>query len=389
MSQNIGIFDDIIDFIRRIHHKPEGFIPLHEPRFIGNERVYVADAIDSTFVSSIGEYVDRFEEKVCRVTGAAYAIATVNGTSALHAALVTAGVKKDDEVITQPLTFVATANAITYGGALPVFVDVDKDTLSLSPSKLADFLKKNSKLGSDGYAYNKLTGHRLKACVPVYTFGFPGRIEDIRDICSVYNITLIEDAAESLGSTCSGRHTGTFGLAGIFSFNGNKTITAGGGGAIITDDADFAKKARHLATTGKVPHKWEYVHDVVAYNYRMPNLNAALVLAQIEKLDEFIKDKRAMASEYSKFFEKTPFKFIKEQNNTKANYWLNAILFNNREERDAFLTFSNEHQVMTRPAWQLMHRLEMFNDCCYNNLENAEWLVDRLVNIPSSVRVTL
>lgn len=386
MNPGTAMFDDIIHFIRRMHRKPEGFIPLHEPRFTGLEKAYVGDAIDSTFVSSVGEYVNRFEDKICQLTGAAHAIATVNGTSALHAALLTAGVGPDEEVLTQPLTFVATANAITYCGAKPVFIDVDIDTLSLSPRKLADFLKKNSKFGPDRHSYNKVTGRKITACVPMHTYGFPGRIEEIREICSIYNIILIEDAAESLGSTYEGKHTGTFGKAGIISFNGNKIITAGGGGVVITNDDAFAEKVRHLTTTGKKPHRWEYVHDVVAYNYRMPNLNAALACAQLENLGEFIRDKRKLAADYAGFFENLPCKFVTEREGTKANYWLNTVIFSDRDERDAFLEFSNSHQVMTRPAWQLMHKLEMFDECCKNNLDNAGWLADRLVNIPSSVR---
>ncbi len=381
------MFEDIVHFIRRMHHKPEGFIPLHEPRFTGREKAYVEDAIDSTFVSTVGEYVNRFEKKICQLTGSAHAIATVNGTSALHAALITAGVAPNEEVLTQPLTFVATANAITYCGAIPVFIDVDRDTLGLSPRKLTAFLKLNSKFGPDGYSYNKITGRKITSCVPMHTFGFPAQIEKIREICSIYNIILIEDAAESLGSTVSGKHTGTFGKAGVLSFNGNKIITAGGGGAIITDDDEFADKARHLTTTGKLPHRWEYVHDVVAYNYRMPNLNAALAFAQLENLSGFIRDKRKLAAEYAGFFENIPCTFVKETEGTKANYWLNTLIFSDKNERDAFLEFSNDQQVMTRPAWQLMHKLDMFEACCNSNLDNAEWLADRLVNIPSSVRI--
>jgi perosamine synthetase len=379
-------FQDIVEFIRNEFQTPEAFIPLHEPRFTGREREYVMDAIDSTFVSSVGAYVDRFEEMMCEITGAGFAVATVNGTSALHTALLLAGVKPGDEVITQPLTFVATANAIAYTGASPLFVDVDKDTLGLSPEKLNEFFSKRL-VKKTGGVYNKNTGRRIAACVPMHTFGHPARIDEICNLCNQYDIPVVEDSAESLGSTYKSRHTGTFGRMGIFSFNGNKTVTSGGGGAIITDDEELAKLAKHITTTAKKSHKWEYVHDRVGFNYRMPNLNAALACAQLEQIDMYIENKRALAGRYRDFFSKRNIHFIEEVEESRSNYWLNAVCLDDRAERDRFLSCSNEQGVMTRPVWQLMNKLEMFHDCESGNLDNSEWLEDRVVNIPSSVRI--
>jgi len=379
-------FESTVSFIRKQFNTPEAFIPLHEPRFIGNEKKYVADAIDSTFVSSIGAYVDKFEKMMCDITGAKHTVATVNGTSALHISLILAGVKPDDEVITQPLTFVATANAIAYTGASPVFVDVDRDTMGLSPSSLNEFLGKHAEV-KNGVTINKKTGKRIAACVPMHTFGLPARIDKIADICREYSIPLIEDSAESLGSRYKDQHTGTFGLFGVFSFNGNKTVTAGGGGAIITDNEELARSAKHLTTTAKKPHKWEYIHDEVGYNYRMPNLNAALACAQLEQLDHYIANKRELARHYSDFFADSNVGFMNEPENCFSNYWLNAVCLKNREERNAFLAYTNENGVMTRPVWHLMNKLEMYKNSMTGDLSESEWLEDRIVNIPSSVRV--
>jgi perosamine synthetase len=379
-------FQPTVSFIRGQFNTPEAFIPLHEPRFIGREKEYVADAIDSTFVSSVGAYVDKFEKMMCEITGAKYAVATVNGTSALHISLILAGVKPGDEVITQPLTFVATANSIAYTGASPLFVDVDRDTMGLSPFALREFLGKYVE-SRNGSAVNKQTGKRIAACVPMHTFGFPARIDEIADICSEYSIPLVEDSAESLGSLYKNKHTGTFGRLGVFSFNGNKTVTAGGGGAIVTDDEELARRAKHITTTAKKPHKWEYIHDEIGYNYRMPNLNAALACAQLEQLDHYIDNKRELAQNYAGFFDSTDIGFMIEPENSFSNYWLNAVCLHSREERDAFLAYTNEHGVMTRPVWHLMNKLEMFKDSMTGDLANAEWLEDRIVNIPSSVRI--
>ena len=381
------MYKPIIDFIRELYKTPTGLIPLHEPRFLGKEKEYVLDAIDSTYVSSIGEYVNRFEEMMATISGSKYAVAVVNGTCALHIALRVAGVEHGDEVVTQPLTFVATANSIDYLGAIPHFVDVDSKTLGLSPQALRDRLKE---VGSvrNGKCYNKRTGRRISACVPMHTFGFPVQIEELVNVCKLYHIPIVEDAAESLGSYYNGRHTGSFGLLGVFSFNGNKTVTCGGGGAIVTNSAKLAKLAKHLTTTAKVSHKWEYVHDEIGYNYRMPNLNAALACAQLEQLDNFIENKRETAKLHHDFFK--PFIFVehlKEPHKSKANYWLNAIQFKDEENRDAFLEYSNDNGIMTRPVWRLINKLPMFKDCPSGKLQNAEFLESTIVNIPSSVRL--
>jgi len=382
------MFEDIISFIREQFGDTDNFIPLHEPKFLGNERKYVLDAIDSTFVSSVGAYVDRFESMMCEITGASFAVATVNGTSALHAALQLMGVTRSDEVITQPLTFVATANAIRYTGAHPVFVDVDRENLGLSATKLEEFLSQNAEIDDAGSCVNKTTRKYIKACVPMHTFGFPANIDEIVRICDQYHIPVIEDAAESLGSFYKGCHTGTFGKLGIFSFNGNKTVTCGGGGAIITNDPELAKQAKHITTTAKVPHRWEYVHDAVGYNYRMPNLNAALACAQLEQLDRFLESKTRLAKAYETFFNDKNIRFVTEQPESKANYWLNTIVLPDLDLRNRFLQETNDQRVMTRPAWRLMNQLEMFRDCQADDLSNAEYLAERIVNIPSSVRIT-
>ncbi|RDV16119.1 LegC family aminotransferase [Pontibacter diazotrophicus] len=375
-----------IDFIKSLFPNKD-FIPLHEPRFLGNEKKYVADAIDSTFVSSVGAYVNKFEEMMQDLTGAKYAVATVNGTSALHMALVVAGVKQGDEVLSQDLTFIATANAISYIGAKPVFLDIDRKTLGLSADKLEAFLQEYGQKGADGTT-NSRTGNRIAACVPMHTYGFPCEIDRIAAICAEWNIPLIEDAAESLGSYYKGIHTGAFGLMGTFSFNGNKTVTAGGGGAIVTDNEELAKFAKHLTTQAKVPHAWEFNHDHIGYNYRMPNLNAALACAQLEQLAAYVENKRELAETYKQFFSEVEgITLCEEGKDAKANYWLNALLLENREERDTFLSETNSNGVMTRPAWTLMHKLPMFENCQHHNIEVSQWVEDRLVNIPSSVRL--
>ena len=383
MSQDL--FAQIINFIKSLYPN-EDYIPLHAPLFCGNEKKYVIDAIDSTFVSSLGEYVERFEEMICKITGAGFAVATVNGTCALHIALKLAGVQPSDEVITQPLSFVATANAISYCGAKPIFLDVSRKTLGLDPTALKAFLKSNTQTKNQA-CYNIANGKRIAACVSMHTFGHPCRVDEIADICERYNIALIEDAAESLGSTYKGRHTGTFGLFGIYSFNGNKTVTCGGGGAIVTNDEGLAKNAKHITTTAKLPHPYEYIHDMTGYNYRLPNLNAALACAQLEQLNAFVENKRELARLYQKFFTSLTVPFIQEPANARSNFWLNAIIMPDRKTRDEFLKATNETGVMTRPVWRLLNTLEMYKDCQTDALENAKWLEDRVVNIPSSVIV--
>jgi len=377
------MFDDVIKFIQSIY-KTTGLVPLHEPRFIGNEKKYLNECIDSTFVSSVGKFVDEFEKKIAHYTGTKYAVATSNGTSALHIALLLANVENNDEVITQPLTFVATCNAINYCGAQPVFVDVDQDTMGMSPSALKEFLKNNTSIKNQQCINNK-TGRVIKACVPMHTFGHPCKIDEIKDICNKYHIALIEDAAESLGSYYKNKHTGTFGQMGVMSFNGNKIITAGGGGCIITDDETLAKKAKHLTTTAKVPHKWKYAHDMIGYNYRMPNLNAALLVAQLEQLDGFLENKRLLANKYKEFFKKSDIVFVTELENSKSNYWLNTIILKDGQQRDEFLDKTRSQNVMTRPIWKLMNKLPMYNHAQCGDLTNSEWLEDLGVNIPSSV----
>lgn len=362
------------------------FIPLHAPHFGGNEKKYLNECIDSTFVSSVGAFVNLFEEKMAQSTGAKYAIACVNGTNALHMAMLVTGVKSEDEVLSQALTFIATANAISYIGAKPVFIDVDKDTMGMSPNAMKNFLKNNAVKKTDGFTYNKRTGKKIAACIPMHTFGFPLKIDGIVEICKEWNIILIEDAAESLGSYYKDRHTGVYGKIGVFSFNGNKTITCGGGGALITDDEQVAKKAKHLTTQAKIPHSWKFRHDAIGYNYRMPNLNAALACAQLEQLDEILENKRELSNLYKKFFKNTSYHFVEESMHSKANYWLNAIILKDENERDAFLKETNNSGVMTRPIWDLMSSLPMFETCENDGLENSKWLAERVVNIPSSYR---
>jgi perosamine synthetase len=379
------MFKNVLNFIKD-QFPNEDFIPLHVPRFNGNEKKYLNECIDSTFVSSVGPFVDQFEKKMCEFTGAKHCIAIVNGTNALHLSLLLAGVKKNDEVLTQALTFIATANAISYCNATPHFVDVDKETLGLSPDLLKKYLSDIAEV-RDNVCYNKETGKKIAACVPMHTFGLPICIDELVAICNEYHIPVVEDAAESLGSYYKKQHTGTFGLLGTFSFNGNKTITCGGGGAIITNDDDLAQKAKHLSTQAKVPHQWEYEHDEIGYNYRMPNLNAALACAQLEQLEQFLENKRELAYKYHTFLDSQNLKFIKEQKNAISNYWLNTVVLKDKSERDQFLKQTNSNGVMTRPIWALMNKLEMFKDCPKSNLANAEWLEERVVNIPSSVRL--
>ncbi len=405
-------YKEIVQFIRQLYKEPFGFIPLHAPVFKGNEKKYLEECIDSTFVSSVGKFVDLFEEKMAEYTGAKKAVVCVNGTNALHLALTMVGVERETEVITQPLTFIATANAISYCGAHPVFLDVDLDTLGLSPTALKSWLELNadlvkesnpaivSKLHNPSNPYfpiNKNTKRLISACVPMHTFGHPARIDEIIEICNEYNIPVVEDAAESLGSYYKGQHTGTFGKIGVLSFNGNKILTTGGGGMLLFQDEELAKRAKHLTTQAKVPHAWEFVHDEIGYNYRMSNINAALGLAQLEQLPQFLESKRNIAKAYNNFFttlnhskppqpsQQTSITHIAEPSNSTANYWLNSILLPNRQQRDEFLKHTNENGVMTRPAWELMNRLPMFKGAQCGDLRSSERVADRLLNIPSSV----
>lgn len=374
----------IIHFIRD-HYQTNEFIPLHEPRFRGNEKKYLLDTIDSTFVSSVGAYVDKFELMMQNITGAAKAVAVVNGTASLQVALRLAGVKAGDEVLTQALTFVATANAIAYNNAMPVFLDVDLDTMGLSPAAVEAFLIEFGELREDG-CFNKSTGKRIVACMPMHTFGFPVKMDELLEVCKKWNIPVVEDAAESLGSYYKGKHTGTMGLISGVSFNGNKIVTSGGGGAIITNEESLGIKAKYLTTTAKQPHPYEFYHDELGYNYRMPNLNAALVCAQLEMLDAYLAEKRNLAKSYTSLFESLAIKFRQELPETQANYWLMCVELKDKAERDAFLKQTNEKGVMTRPIWQLMYRLPMYKECQRDTQVNAEFLEERIVNIPSSIK---
>jgi perosamine synthetase len=378
------MFDEIFAFIKSLYPN-EDPVPLHVPRFNGNEKKYLADCIDSTYVSYIGQYVDRFEEHIQQLTGARYAVAVVNGTAALHIALLIAGVNPEEEVLTQPLTFVASANAISYCGAHPVFVDVARSTLGLDSEKLDDFLRQNGDMKSDGYCYNKETGRRFAACVPMHTFGHPLHIDQVVEVCRKHHIPVIEDAAEALGSFYQGRHVGVFGEMGILSFNGNKPVTTGGGGMLVTDNKVYAEKAKHLTTTAKLSHPWEFIHDHVGYNYRLPNINAAVGCAQMEYFLDVLENKRQTALKYRHFFQNSATSFIPEPENAKSNYWLNAVILKNRQERDCFLEFANRNGVQARPVWTLIPKLNMYNHCQCAPLETAQWLEDRVVNIPSSV----
>ena len=360
------------------------FIPLHRPVFEGNEKKYMTDCIDSNFVSSVGVKVTEFENMIAEFTGSKYAIATVNGTSALHIAIKLADVVPGDEVISQSLTFIATCNAIDYAGAIPVFIDVDRDTMGMSPTSLKSFLEVNAEKRIEG-VFNKFSGRRIRACIPMHTFGFPCRVEEILRICDDWGIALIEDAAESLGSYSNKKHTGNFGIASTLSFNGNKLITTGGGGMIITNDKTIATQAKHITTTAKVPHAYEFMHDQIGYNYRMPNINAALGCAQLEKIDIFLSAKQDLANKWKDFFTQNRVEFVEEIAGSKANNWLNTIILDSKSDRDSFLQYTNKNNVMTRPIWTLMSKLKMFKDCYNDGLENSLWLEERVVNVPSSV----
>lgn len=377
-------YKKITDFIHDLYGAPE--VPLHAPCFIGNEKKYLAECVDTTFVSSVGQFVDRFEEKMAQYTGAARAVTCVNGTNALHLALLLVGVVRGDEVLTQALTFIATCNAIRYIDAYPVFLDVDQSTMGLSPDAMREWLSRNTEI-KDSQCFNKNTQRRIKACVPMHTFGHPARIDEIAAVCEEYHIELVEDAAESLGSLYKGQHTGLFGRVGVISFNGNKTITTGGGGMLLLNNEELGAQAKHLTTQAKVPHRWEFIHNRVGYNYRMPNINAALGCAQLEHLEEFVLNKRETAEKYHAFFATIDdMDYFVEPENCRSNYWLNTILLKNRQAQQDFLQYTNDHGVMTRPAWQLMNRLEMFKGCETDGLKHTQWLEERIVNIPSSVR---
>ena len=405
-------YKSTIDFIKSVYGNKE-FTPLAVPVFAGNEKEYLNECIDTTFVSSVGKFVDRFEEDMAKYTGAKKAVVCVSGTNALHMSLMLAGVERDDEVLTQALTFIATCNALSYIGAHPVFLDVDKTTMGLSPDAMKEWLQANAEIRDNKTAtkidiqshteystlqyplepdtkacYNKTTGRRIKACVPMHTFGHPVRIEEIANLCKEWHIELVEDAAESIGSLYKGQHTGTFGRIGAISFNGNKTITTGGGGMLLFNDEELGKYAKHITTQAKVPHRWEFRHDHIGYNYRMPNINAALGCAQLENLDKYVASKRKVAAEYIEYFKNVDgIDFFAEPENTFSNYWLSAVVLKDKESQLAFLQETNDNGVMTRPIWELMNRLPMFENCQNDGLKNTIYFADRVVNIPSSIRV--
>ena len=399
------MYQNVIGFIKDMYNNQE-FVPLAVPVFVGNEKKYLNECIDTTFVSSVGKFVDRFENDMAAYTGAKRAVVCVSGTNALHMALLLVGVKRDDEVLTQSLTFIATENALSYIGAYPVFLDVDRSTMGLSPDAMKEWLqknaevRKNTRIGEldkshdfayeeDEYAcYNKTTGRRIKACVPMHTFGHPVRIEEIAALCKEWHIELVEDAAESIGSRYKGQHTGTFGKIGAISFNGNKTITTGGGGMMLFNDEELGAFAKHITTQAKIPHRWEFRHDHIGFNYRMPNINAALGCAQLENLDAYVADKRATAAAYADYFKNVDgIEFFTEPENCYSNYWLNVVILPDHDKQLEFLQETNDNGVMTRPIWELMNRLPMFEKCENDGLKNTIWFADRVVNIPSSVRL--
>ncbi|MDR1658498.1 MAG: LegC family aminotransferase [Deltaproteobacteria bacterium] len=379
-------FEAILEGIRRINRiGPDEFLALHTPVFQGSEREYVLATIESTFVSSVGAFVNQFEEMMGQITGTKRAVACVNGTAALEVALSLAGINRGDLVLTQAISFVATANAVRHAGAEPVFLDIDADTLGLSPDALLDFLQTQAEKTTQGLRHRQ-SGRRLAACLPMHTFGLPCRLEEIIGICHDWDLPLVEDAAEALGSCYQGKPCGSFGLLSCFSFNGNKICTTGGGGAIVTNDEEFGKRAKHLTTTAKQPHPWKFFHDHTAWNFRMPNINAALGCAQLERLPEFLNDKRKLHSDYQKLFSDSPWQVVDELSGCQSNYWLNAVLLSNKEERDAFLAYSNARQVQIRPVWEPMPTLPMYENSLCGPLDNALAVADKLVNIPSGVR---
>lgn len=376
-------FDEITKFIQNLYK--ESPVSLHAPKFLGNEKKYLNDCIDTTFVSYVGKYVTDFENHIKNISGARNAIAIVNGTCALQMALVAADVKQGEEVITQALTFAATAAAIKHAGAEPVFIDVDRETMGMSPESLKNYLESYAEVRSN-VAYSKISGKKIAAVIPMHTFGHPVRIDEIIEIAKKYNVTVIEDAAESIGSYYKGVHTGVFGKAAIFSFNGNKPVTTGGGGMLISNDDRLAERVRYLTTTAKRPHKWEFFHDEVGYNLRMPNVNAAVGCAQMEYFDQIQSNKRQTAELYKVFFESIGIPFVNEPKNCRSNFWLNAILLKDREERDQFLEFTNNNKIQTRPIWTLMTKLPPYKMCHHGPVSNSEWFEDRVVNIPSGLR---
>ena len=378
-----AIAEKLVEFVRQ-QYRGDELVPLHAPQFEGREKEYLSEAIDSTMVSTIGSFVVEFENRIAEFTQAKYAVAVCNGTAALHLALMSANVGAGDEVITQSLTFIATCNAIHYCGARPVFVDVERESLGLCPRSLREFLECETTLNREGVRQNKKTGRDIRACVPVHNLGHPARIDEIKEVCTEFQIALIEDAAEALGSRMNGKHVGTFGQAGVISFNGNKIITTGGGGMVLTNSEEIAIKVRHLSTTAKLPHPWLYVHDEVGFNYRMPNLNAAVGCAQVDVLDRYIDQKRALASKYADWCAENDLEFFSEAKWGRSNYWLNAFFARSKSERDSILEGTNSRGIMTRPMWTPMHTQRPFKDAQKQSLQSSEDIESRLICVPSS-----
>lgn len=373
----------IVNAVREIYQTNE-FIPLHAPIFSGNESKYVNDTLESTFVSSVGKYVDDLEDLIADYTNAPKAVAIVNGTAALHVALYQADVTVGDFVITQPLTFVATCNAIHQLGAKPIFLDIDSESLGLCPHAVENWLNEYAIVDGEGHCRHQPSGARIRAMVPMHTFGHPAKMDELLQVARKWNLYLIEDAAESLGSFYKGRHTGTLGDIGVLSFNGNKIVTTGGGGMLLCNSLDQGAKLKHITTTAKQPHPYEFFHDLPGFNYRMPNINAALGCAQMEKLDVILRSKRMIAQYYESFFEGSDFRFLKEPGYGHSNYWLNAIFCPSKDVRNKLLEFTNASGIMTRPVWKLMHRLPMYQESLRGDLPNAEHAESLLLNLPSS-----
>ncbi|MBP3365680.1 MAG: LegC family aminotransferase [Treponema sp.] len=379
--------EEVISYIKSLYPEMEPVL-LHCPQFLGNEKKYLNECIDTKFVSYVSHFVTDMEGQVKKLTGANYAVAMVNGTEALHMAIVSAGISPGEEIITQSLTFAATSAAIVHSGALPVYIDVDKDTMGMSAVALKKYLESNTEQ-KNGKCYNKKSGKIISACIPMHTFGHPCRIDEIAILCKEYNIILIEDSAESIGSTYKGKHTGTFGKVGILSFNGNKCVTTGAGGMLITDDEAVAARAKYISTTAKRPSKWEFFHTEAGYNLRMPGTCAAIGAAQLEYFDKTLENKRETAVLYQQFLAELGIECIKEPVNARSNYWLNAIVLKDRAECEEFLEYANANGVQCRPIWTLMHKMPPYENYERTELPNSEWLEDRIVNIPSSVRTSL
>lgn len=377
------MFNSLIEFVRDTY-KTNDFIPLHAPSFSGRERDYVCQTLDSTFVSSVGKFVNQFEVDIKKFTGTSSAIATVNGTAALHTALHLAGVKPGDLVITQALTFVATCNVIYHMGAQPVFADISEISLGLCPKAVQSWLEKHADLDNNGVCRHRSSGARISTVVPMHTFGHPVELDELTAVCRAWGLAMVEDAAESLGSYYKGKHTGTYGQFGALSFNGNKIITTGSGGMVLCKSIEDGKRAKHITTTAKTEHPYEYFHDQPGFNYRLPNINAALGCGQMERLPQYLKSKKVLAQKYELFFSNTPFKFITQPEYAESNFWLNAVMCPDYKTREELLKETNACGVGTRPVWKLMHRLPMFSSSLRGDLEISEWVEKHLVNLPSS-----